>query len=78
MKNINPKTIATFDPPLRNSLSSAAAGLLIPLLLACFAISPMAKAVVSPPGGGYPGFNTAEGQKALFSLTTGQGNTAVG
>ena len=27
---------------------------------------------------GYPGFTTAEGQKALFSLTTGAANTAVG
>ena len=25
-----------------------------------------------------PGFNTAEGQNALFNLTTGLGNTAVG
>jgi hypothetical protein len=53
---------------------------LIPLglVLACFAISPMAKAVVPAPDGGYPGGNTAEGQNALFSLTTGVHNTAVG
>src|SRR5882672_7771127 len=31
-----------------------------------------------PPDGGYPGQNTAEGQKALFNLTTGAGNTAIG
>src|SRR5215208_1351772 len=36
------------------------------------------QAVVPPPDGGYPGFNTAEGQNALFSLTTGVGNAAVG
>jgi trimeric autotransporter adhesin len=41
-------------------------------------LSPVARAVVPPPDGGYPGFNTAEGQKTLFSLTTGQGNTGVG
>src|SRR4051794_27787904 len=35
-------------------------------------------AVVPPPDGGYPNFTTAEGQKALFSLTTGAANTAVG
>jgi Chaperone of endosialidase len=35
-------------------------------------------AVVPPPDGGYPNFNTAEGQNALFSLTTGSANTAVG
>jgi hypothetical protein len=39
---------------------------------------PRAQAVVPPPDGGYPGFTTAEGQKALFSLTTGSANTAVG
>jgi hypothetical protein len=30
------------------------------------------RAVVPPPDGGYPGGNTAEGQNALFSLTTGE------
>jgi hypothetical protein len=34
--------------------------------------------VVPPPDGGYPNFTTAEGTKALFSLTTGSANTAVG
>ena len=43
-----------------------------------FAVWPAAQAVVPPPDGGYPGFTTAEGQKALFSLTTGSANTAVG
>jgi Chaperone of endosialidase len=51
--------------------------LTIALLLA-FGLMPRAKAVVPPPDGGYPRFNTAEGQNALFSLTTGSGNTAVG
>jgi hypothetical protein len=46
--------------------------------LACFALSPAASAVSLPPDGGYPGFNTAEGQNALSTLTTGQGNTGVG
>jgi hypothetical protein len=47
-------------------------------LLACLALSPMAQAVSPPPDGGYAGFNTAEGQKALFGLSTGVGNAAVG
>jgi uncharacterized coiled-coil protein SlyX len=37
-----------------------------------------AQAVVPPPDGGYPNLNTAEGQNALFSLSTGSVNTAVG
>ena len=54
--------------------------LLIPLALACFAVSPTAQGVVPAPDGGYPGGNTAEGDNALFSLDTSQGfnNTATG
>jgi uncharacterized coiled-coil protein SlyX len=50
------------------------------LALACFALSPIPKAfgVSPPPDGGYPGANTAEGDNALNSLTTGTGNTANG
>ena len=44
----------------------------------CFAFLPKAQAVVPAPDGGYPNFNTAEGTKAFFSLTTGAANTAVG
>jgi len=53
---------------------------ILPLLvvLACFGLLPKAQAVIPPPDGGYPGGNTAEGQSALFSLTTGTYNTAVG
>jgi hypothetical protein len=52
--------------------------ILIVLTLLFSGLSPKAQAVVPPPDGGYPGFNTAEGQNALFSLTTGAANTAVG
>jgi len=48
------------------------------LYLVC--IGPLAKVegVSPPPDGDYPGGNTAEGQEALFSLTTGIYNTALG
>jgi hypothetical protein len=47
-------------------------------LVVCSVALPKADAVNPPPDGGYPGGNTAEGQNALFSLTGGTFNTAVG
>jgi hypothetical protein len=52
--------------------------LLIPLVFACFALSPAAQAVSPPPVGGYSGQNTATGDYALFNLTRGTRNTAIG
>jgi len=52
--------------------------LVIPFVLACFALSPSALAVTPAPDGGYPGNNTAEGGDALFNLTAGVNNTAIG
>ena len=68
-------------PTIRNLRTPATARrglLLIPMLLACFALLPRAQAVVPAPDGGYPGNNTAEGTNALFNLTIGINNTAVG
>jgi hypothetical protein len=52
--------------------------ILTPILIICFGLLPKAHAVNPPPDGAYPNFNTAEGQNALLSLTTGSANTAVG
>jgi uncharacterized coiled-coil protein SlyX len=66
------------DGNYTNQKFNGSALLPVALVLACFELLPRAQAVVPPPDGGYPGFNTAEGQNALFSLTTGSANTAVG
>ena len=50
----------------------------ITLLIACLEPSHNAHAVTPPPDGGYSGGNTAEGDDALLSLTSGSYNTAVG
>ena len=56
---------------------------LVPKLLIIFSLGgfvflPNSQAVAPPPDGGYPGGNTAEGQSALLSLTSGLYNTGVG
>jgi uncharacterized coiled-coil protein SlyX len=48
------------------------------LALGSLAFCSIAQALSPPPDGGYPGGNTAEGQSALLSLTSGTYNTAVG
>src|SRR5690348_11449863 len=73
----------TTKQPIRNSITSSfmARGF-VPsvLVLVCIGLLQIPKALgVTPaPDGGYPGFNTAEGQNALFSVTTGVFNAAVG
>ena len=64
--------------PLTQFKKTTILPLLIALTLVCFGLSPMAQAVTPAPDGGYPNENTAEGNDALFSLTTGKDNTAIG
>jgi len=59
-------------------LKKAAALFLITLLGVCLGPPQKSEAVTPAPDGGYPGGNTAEGQAALLSRTTGAFNTAVG
>jgi len=47
-------------------------------MLTGFALLQPVQAVVPPPDGGYPNYNTAEGTNALQHVTTGAGNTAAG
>ena len=51
---------------------------LITFALICFALVQNAQAVSPAPDGGYPGGNTAEGQNALLSLSSGTYNTPIG
>jgi Chaperone of endosialidase len=67
-------TLSNNQAPMKTNIPS----LILISLLTGFLFLHRAHAVVPPPDGGYPGFNTAEGQNALFSLTSGAANTAVG
>src|SRR5262245_50713484 len=48
------------------------------ITLGSFVFTTVTEAVSPAPDGGYAGFNTAEGQNALFSLSSGVWNTALG
>jgi Galactose oxidase, central domain len=63
---------------LTQSKNATMLPVLVALTLGCFALSPTVWAVDPPPDAGYPNQNTAEDEDALFSLTTGPDNTAMG
>src|SRR6266508_3639242 len=77
---ISGRFLQTWADKSRRTIMKFVYPALAALALACFALSPTARAQLpSPtPDGGYPGENTAEGDDALFSLTTGTDNTAMG
>src|SRR5438552_17012608 len=76
MKNSNIQFKAT--TPRRKNLRRGL--FLIPLVLAVAGVSlaPTARALRPPPDGGNPNETSAEGDGALSSLTTGEGNTSLG
>jgi hypothetical protein len=72
---------STTSLPVNNSISRSRlfrGFILVALALSGFAFLPTVRAVIPAPDGGYPGTNTAEGDNALFSLTSGTRNTAIG
>jgi hypothetical protein len=83
MKKILLDTLTSLWASLRKSTNYASSPrglLLIPLILVCFAYSPQTQAapLTPDPGGPLPVSNTADGQNALLSITTGIHNTAIG
>jgi hypothetical protein len=61
-----------------NVMKTTIQSLITTLAFICLSFLPKVQAVNPPPDGAYSGGNTAEGQNALFSLTTGAYNTAIG
>src|SRR6266481_9685492 len=77
------KTLVSSGRDPARSLPLRRGFLLIPLILVSFAFSPQMRGGLPPqipgnPDGCYPAFNTAEGCNALFQVTGGIGDTAVG
>jgi len=75
-----PNSLDTLARLIRNSrdMKTPIPPVLITFAFVCVVLLQNAQAVVPAPDGGYPGFTTAEGTKALQNLTTGSANTAVG
>jgi hypothetical protein len=76
LPDINLDTSAGFLMLCAMKMQTSAVPVTLVILFFGFLLN--AQAVTPPPDGSYPGGNTAEGQNALLSLTTGTYNTAVG
>src|SRR5262249_34257736 len=70
----------TTPPSTTNSMnrSPLRAFLLIPFVLACFALSSSALSTAPAPARGYANQKAAERERGLFSLTTSPDNIAIG
>src|SRR5437764_14778053 len=82
MTNINRIKTAADSQNVRNKQECRSlwrsALLLITMTFTCFGPLKSTQAVTPAPDGGYANENTAEGDNALASLTTGARNTAIG
>src|SRR6266702_1031589 len=77
----NMRIMKTTTLQLKHSINRSScplALLLVPLALACFSFSPTARAVTPAPAECPPNFNARTGCHALYDLTTGVGNAALG
>ena len=64
--------------PLTQSKNATILPVLIALTLGCFGLLPRARALDSPPDGGYPNQSSAENNDALYSNITGSDNLLAG
>jgi hypothetical protein len=81
MKTLIQKGLLSFNANFRNSMNypPSPRGLFFILLVGCFGLLAEARAVEpAAPDTALAGGNTADGQNALLSLTTGTFNTAIG
>jgi hypothetical protein len=67
------QTVRLRSNPMKTLLSRTRVASL--LAIASVVLTSLAFALDPPPGGSYPNRNTAEGEDALFSLTTGADKT---
>ena len=81
MKTMIQKVLLSFNANFNNSMNypPSPRGLFLILLIGCFGLLSQAKPVEpAAPDTALAGGNTADGQNALLSLTTGTFNTAIG